>query len=170
MRVKGLSRRFAIAAPLVALCGSFLRADTAPLHRERFIFAGERGHVHAPSIVETPNGSLLAVWYENGPPNDAYYFKGGDEDKSDDVRIAGARLMPGGAAWEAPFVISDTFGLSDNNPALAIDGQKRLWLVHATLTAVPVRTWGSAIVQYKVASDYEGTGVPPYTETCSAGS
>jgi predicted neuraminidase len=160
--VQGLSRRLrlATAAPLLALCGAFLSADTAPLHRERFIFAGERGHVHASSIVETPNGSLLAVWYENGPQNDAYYFKGGDEDKSDDVRIAGARLMRGGAAWEAPFVISDTFGLSDNNPALAIDGQKRLWLVHATLTAVPARTWGSAILQYKVATDYEGAGVP----------
>jgi predicted neuraminidase len=155
-----LPLQFAIAAPLLALCGSFLSADTAPLHRERFIFTGERGHVHASSIVETPNGSLLAVWYENGPPNDAYYFKGGDEDKSDDVRIAAARLMRGGAAWEAPFVISDTFGLSDNNPALAIDGQKRLWLVHATLTAVPARTWGSAILQYKVATDYEGAGVP----------
>jgi hypothetical protein len=37
------------------------------------------------------------------------------------VRIAGARLPHGGAAWDAPFVISDTFGLSDNNPALGID-------------------------------------------------
>jgi predicted neuraminidase len=135
------------------------RADSV-LHRERFIFAGERGHVHASSIVETPNGSLIAVWYENGPPNDAYYFRGGDEDKSDDVRIAGARLPRGGAAWDAPFVISDTFGVSDNNPALGIDGQKRLWLLHATLLAVPARTWGSALLQYKVSSDYEGPGVP----------
>jgi hypothetical protein len=142
-----------------ALSSSFPRADTA-LYRERFIFTGERGHVHASSVVETPNGSLLAVWYENGPPNDAYYFKGGDEDKSDDVRIAGARLPRGAAAWEAPFVISDTFGLSDNNPALGIDAAKRLWLVHATLLAVPARTWGSAILQYKVSTDYEGAGAP----------
>ena len=72
------------------------RAETA-LHRERFIFAGDRGHVHASSVVETPNGSLLAVWYENGPANEAYYFRGGDEDKADDVRIAGARLRAGSA-------------------------------------------------------------------------
>jgi predicted neuraminidase len=134
--------------------------DAAPVHRERFIFTGSRGHVHASSIVETPNGSLLAVWYENGPDNDAYYFKGGDEDKADNVRIAGARLPRGGEEWEAPFVVSDTFGVSDNNPALGIDAQKRLWLVHATLLAVPARTWGSAILQYRVSSNYEGPGAP----------
>ena len=141
------------------LSGSLPAANTA-LYRERLIFTGDRGHVHASSVVETPSGSLLAVWYENGAPNDTYYFRGGDEDKSDDVRIAGARLRQGGAAWDAPFVISDTFGVSDNNPALGIDGQKRLWLVHATLLAVPARTWGSALLQYKVSTDYEGSGPP----------
>jgi len=135
------------------------RAETA-LHREHLIFAGDRGHVHASSVVETPNGSLLAVWYENGPASEAYYFRGGDEDKADDVRIAGARLRAGSASWDSPFVISDTFGVSDNNPALGIDPQKRLWLVHATLLAVPARAWGSALVQYKVATDYEGAGAP----------
>jgi predicted neuraminidase len=154
-----IRQRAAAILALGALCAAAVRAD-APLHRERFIFAGDRGHVHASSVVETPNGSLIAVWYENGPPNDAYYFKGGDEDKSDDVRIAGARLPAGGAAWGAPFVISDTFGVSDNNPALGIDGQKRLWLLHATLLGVPARTWGSALLQYKVSSDYEGEGAP----------
>jgi predicted neuraminidase len=142
-----------------ALSGSLPAANTA-LYRERLIFTGDRGHVHASSVVETPSGSLLAVWYENGAPNDTYYFRGGDEDKSDDVRIAGARLRQGGAAWDAPFVISDTFGVSDNNPALGIDGQKRLWLVHATLLAVPARAWGSALLQYKVSTDYEGSGPP----------
>lgn len=131
-----------------------------PRHTERFLFAADRGHVHASSIVETPNGSMLAVWYENGPGSDAYYYIGGDEDKSDDVRIAGARLPRGADRWDAPFVISDTFGVSDNNPALGIDSQKRLWLVHPTLLAVPARTWGSAILQYKVSTDYEGSDAP----------
>ena len=144
---------------LVAAAAAWPHAEVG-VHRERFIFSASRGHVHASSIVETPNESLLAVWYENGPANDAYYFRGGDEDKSDDVRIAGARLRAGGASWDEPFVISDTFGVSDNNPALGIDGQKRLWLVHATLLAVPARTWGSALLQYKVSTDYEGAGAP----------
>jgi predicted neuraminidase len=155
-----LLRRASFTLCLGALWAAFPHADTAPLHREQFIFAGDRGHVHASSIVETPNGSLLAVWYESGVPNDAYYFRGGDEDKSDDVRIAGARLPRGGSAWDPPFVMSDTFGVSDNNPALAIDAQKRLWLVHATLLAVPSRTWGSALLQFKAASDYESAGPP----------
>jgi predicted neuraminidase len=144
------------AGVFVTLPGS----ATAPIYVERFVFTTDRGHVHASSVVETPNGSLLAVWYENGPKNDAYYFRGGDEDKSDDVRIAAARLPNGSAAWEPPFVLSDTFGVSDNNPALGIDTQKRLWLVHASLLAVPARSWGSAILQYKVSRDYESGGAP----------
>ncbi len=144
---------------------SFGDGSTTPLYQERFIFKPGRGHVHASSIVQTPAGSLLAVWYENGPSNPAYYFRGGDEDKSDDVRIAGARLKDGAAAWDSPFVISDTFGVSDNNPALGIDAEKRLWLVHATLLAVPARAWGSALLQYKVSSDYENPGVPRWTQS-----
>jgi predicted neuraminidase len=149
-----------VCSALPDVTGSAAPRAAAPLYRERFIFTGDRGHVHASSVVETPKGSLLAVWYENGPQNDAYYFRGGDEDKSDDVRIGGARLTRGADAWSEPFVMSDTFGVSDNNPALGIDAQSRLWLVHATLLAVPARTWGSAILQYRVSSDYESTGVP----------
>lgn len=140
-------------------------AQESALPRSRFIFTGERGHVHASSIVETPGGSLLAVWYENGPRDPAYYFQGGDQDKSDDVRIAGARLSAGSDAWAPPFVMSDTFGVSDNNPALGIDAQNRLWLIHATLLTVPGRTWGSALLQYKVASAYERAGVPQWDRT-----
>jgi hypothetical protein len=90
-----------VAVAIVALCASFSVADTAPLYRERFIFSGDRGHVHASSIVETPDGSLLAVWYENGPQNPAYYFQGGDADKSDDVRIAGEALARRGSVGGA---------------------------------------------------------------------
>lgn len=71
MTQHGRRRHPAIILVLVALAAVMPRADTPAFH-ERFIFAGNRGHVHASSIVETPNGSLLAVWYENGPSNDAY--------------------------------------------------------------------------------------------------
>jgi hypothetical protein len=131
--VRGVVGCGAVVMLACAVGAAFPRAQAAAIYHERFIFAGDRGHVHASSVVETPNGSLLAVWYENGPKNPTYYFQGGDEDKSDDVRIAGARLARGSERWETPFVISDTFGVSDNNPALGLDPQKRLWLVHATL-------------------------------------
>ena len=122
---------------------------------------GGRGHVHASSIVECPNGDLLAVWYENGPKHASFEYSG-DADKSDDVRIAGARFRRGQAKWDDPFVASDTFGLSDNNPALVIDSQNRLWLIHATLLAVPERAWGSSLLWYKVSSDFEKPGPPKW--------
>ena len=48
------------------------------------------GHVHASCIIEAPNGDLRAVWYENGTPLPPPYFSK-QRDKSDDVRIGGAR-------------------------------------------------------------------------------
>jgi predicted neuraminidase len=166
----GNMRRFArhgatVLISAIAVCVALPRARAAAVFTQRFIFADDRGHVHASSIVETPNGSLLAVWYENGPKSPEYYFRGGDEDKSDDVRIAGSRLSRGADSWDRPFVVSDTFGVSDNNPALALDAQNRLWLVHATLLAVPGRTWGSALLQYKAATDFERAGVPRWDRT-----
>ena len=112
------------------------------LYEAQFIFDPEiesHGHVHASCIVECPNGDLRAVWYENGtklPP--PYYLE--NRDKSDDVRIGGARKDQGADVWEKPFIMSDTFGVSSNNPCMVIDAQERLWLVHPTLLGVPIWT------------------------------
>ena len=154
-----------LAAALVlgavpALSGLAAPLRVPPVHEERFLFSGDRGHVHASSLIETPGGQLLAVWYENGEPRPDTFFQGGDEDKRDDVRIAGARLAAGAAAWSAPFVMSDTFGVSDNNPTLTVDAGGRLWLLHPTLLAVPERAWDSAVLWYKISSDYERPGPP----------
>ena len=162
----GWTTRRGVAWLSVALFAAVLTADAPragqPVHTERFIFSGHREHVHASSVIETPQRHLLAVWYENGEPRPDTFFQGTDSDKRDDVRIAGARLARGEREWSAPFVVSDTFGVSDNNPALAIDAQERLWLVHPTLLAVPERPWGSAVLWYKVSSDYEGAGPPKW--------
>jgi len=137
-----------------------------PLYREQFIFDPEvegHGHVHASCIVECPNGDLRAVWYENGtqlPP--PYYSE--RRDKSDDVRIGGARKPAGAGSWEKPFVMSDSFAVSDNNPCMVIDAQDQLWLIHPTLLGVPDWTWGSALVRYKVSSDYQKPGVPTWAK------
>jgi predicted neuraminidase len=132
------------------------------LHEEDFIFdpaVRSRGHVHASSIVVCPDANLLVAWYENGPRLPSYEYLQ-EADKSDDVRIAGARRERNQTAWDEPFVMSDTFGVSDNNPAMVIDGKNRLWLIHATLLAVPERTWGSSLLLYKVSSDYQRPGPP----------
>jgi predicted neuraminidase len=137
-------------------------ATTGNGREDRFIFPPDRGHVHASSIIETPAGDLLTVWYENGPTRPGFRYPGPDRDKSDDVRIGGAWLPRGASEWTKPFVMADTFGVSDNNPALAIDSRKRLWLIHPTLLGVPGRPWNSAIVQFKVASSYAPPGRPTW--------
>ena len=134
------------------------------IHEEAFVFDPQvqsHGHVHASCIVECPNGDLLTVWYENGPRLPEPYFSG-QSDKSDDVRIGGARKRKGAASWSQPFVMTDTFGVSDNNPCMVIDAQDRLWLVHSTLTGVPKWTWGSALVRYAISSQYDQPGRPKW--------
>ncbi len=133
-----------------------------PTYHNELIFdpaVQSHGHVHASCIVECPNGDLLAVWYENGPQLPSFGYEK-DADKSDDVRIGGARLRRGASRWDTPFVVADTFGLSDNNPAMVIDQQKRLWLIHVTLLDVPQWSWGSSLLWYKISSDYQQPGPP----------
>ncbi|HEO71074.1 MAG TPA: neuraminidase (sialidase)-like protein [Candidatus Hydrogenedentes bacterium] len=133
-----------------------------PLYEEELIFdpkVEDHGHVHASCIVECPNGDLRAVWYENGPKLPPPYFSE-QQDKSADVRIGGGRKPAGVDAWEKPFVMHDTFGVSDNNPCMVVDHQERLWLVHATLLAVPQRSWASALLRYHISTDYARPGPP----------
>ena len=54
-------------------------------------------HVHGATLVECPNGDLLAAW-----------FQGSGERWADDVRIMGARLPKNADAWSAPFLMADT--------------------------------------------------------------
>lgn len=136
------------------------------LYESRLIYeptADTPDHVHASCIVECPNGDLLAVWYENGEPLPEPYFSA-QGDKSDDVRIGGARMPKGSTAWNAPFVMADTFGISDNNPSMGIDDKGQLWLVHASLLGVPQNSWGSALVHYRISSDYMKTGPPVWSK------
>ncbi len=136
-------------------------------YESRFIFDPEvtnRGHVHASALVECPNGDLRAVWYENGSklPTPPYYNE--RQDKSSDVRIAGSRRGAGAKDWDTPFVTSDTFGVSDNNPTMAVDRQGRLWLFHSTMLGTPEWTWGSSILQYRISSDFDRAGAPVWND------
>ena len=119
------------------------------------------GHVHASCIVACPNGDLRAVWYESGQELPPPYFSK-ERDKSDDVRIGGSRKPKGGAAWDAPFVMADTFGVSDNNPCMIVGRDARLWLFHAVLLGVPEISWTSALIRYHVSSAYDASGPPKW--------
>lgn len=156
--------RFVSAASLfLILCRS---GGAAELFEARTIFdpaQASHGHVHASCVVECPNGDLRAVWYENGAPLPPPYFSR-QQDKSDDVRIGGSRLARGSTVWDEPFVMVDTFGVSDNNPCLVVDQSERLWLIYPTLLGVPEWSWGSALIRYHVASKYQGPGRPQWDE------
>ena len=157
---KGIS--FAASLTLTVLMS--MAAGAQPFCEESFIFDPEvesHGHVHASCIVECPNGDLRAVWYENATPLPPPYYSE-RKDKSDDVRIGGARKPKGADTWEKPFVMADSFGVSDNNPCMVIDAQDRLWLIRPTLLGVPGWTWGSALVRYSISSDYQKPGVPSW--------
>ena len=139
-------------------------AVAAPFFEAEVVFdpaTGEHGHVHASCIVECPNGDLRVVWYENGTPLPEPYFSR-QKDKSDDVRIGGARKPQGAVAWETPFVMSDSFGVSDNNPCMVIDRDQRLWLFRATLLGVPKSAWGSGLLRYQISTDYQKPGRPTW--------
>lgn len=120
-----------------------------------------RGHVHASCIIQCPNGDLLAAWYENGVPLPPPHFSE-EKDKSDDVRIAGSRKRCKEERWEIPFILADTFGVSDNNPCMAIDDSGHLWLFHAVLLGVPKIAWTSALVRYYITTNYERPGAPQW--------
>ena len=133
------------------------------LYIEDFIFKPQIDsniRAHASCIIETPEGNLLAVWYQNGPQGDSYYYKSGDWDKTGDVHIRGAWRLKGADSWGETFIMADTFGVSDNNPTLAIDKQNRLWFFYVTLLAVPEKLWESSLLRYKVSSEYEALTPP----------
>ena len=110
------------------------------------LFPLEEWHNHSSSVIETPDGGLLAVW-----------FHGSGERTADDVQVLGARLRPGAKIWSSPFVVVDTPGFPDTNCTLFVDRNGRLWLFWMTFVAnLPEST----ILQYRVSSDWDGDGPP----------
>jgi hypothetical protein len=106
---------------------AFAFAGVAALGRAEPVGAGHRAmeifpltdlHVHGSSIVELPNGDLLACWFE-----------GSGERWADDVAIMGSRLIAGSEAWSEPFVMADVPEFPDINPTMFIDPRGTLWLV-----------------------------------------
>ena len=112
------------------------------------IFPLQSEHVHGPSIVELPNGDLLAAW-----------FQGSGERWADDVRIMGARLRKGQAKWSKPFLLADKPGFPDINPMLFMDQKERLWLMWYPVLA---NQWESSIPMYRISTDYEQEGAPKW--------
>lgn len=98
-----------LTARLCSASGVSLVSRDKPFLESELIFPLEHWHNHASCIVECPNGSLLVCWYH-----------GSGERTADDVLVLGARQKRGSRQWSAPFVMADTPGYPDTNPAMFI--------------------------------------------------
>ncbi|MEN8187447.1 MAG: sialidase family protein [Bacteroidota bacterium] len=112
------------------------------------IFPLQDKHVHGSSIVELPNGQILACWFE-----------GSGERNANDVVIKGARLTKGKSEWTDTFLMADTPGHPDCNPVLFLDNNKKLrmfWIV------VQANKWETSVLKYRESSDYLKSGAPKW--------
>lgn len=112
------------------------------------IFPLQDKHVHGSTLVEAPNGDLLAAW-----------FHGSGERSADDVQIQGARLKKGAKAWSPVFVMADTPDVPDCNPVLFRDAQDRVWLFWIV---VHNNRWERSILKYRRADSFGKDGPPPW--------
>jgi predicted neuraminidase len=111
------------------------------------IFPGQHEHAHGSTILELPNGDLLAAW-----------FQGSGERWADDVRILGSRKKHSGGKWSPPFIMADVKGFPDINPVIFIDGINRLWLMWYTVIA---NQWSTSLLNFRISEDYqEMNGAP----------
>src|SRR5918997_4759685 len=119
-----------------------------PFMTGELIFPLEHWHNHSSMVVELPGGDLFVCW-----------FHGSGERTADDVVVRGARLEKGRRTWSAPFLMADTPGYPDTNATMFLDPKKRLWLMWPTILA---NEWHTALMKYKIASDYSGEGAPKW--------
>lgn len=102
---------------------------------------------HAPSIVELPDGGLLAVWYAP-----TYW-------SSDGVIWSSARL-PGSGRWTEPRILHSVLARSSKNPVLYLGRDKVLRLFWAEETRWCI--WRADILRSKASVDFGKTWTDPY--------
>ncbi|MCG3199898.1 MAG: hypothetical protein GHCLOJNM_04426 [bacterium] len=139
--------RFTLLALGFALTAGGAVAE--PLFERRAIFPYEDFHNHSSSLVECPNGDLLACW-----------FHGVGERGDNNSVVLGSRLRNGQSAWDPPFTLADTPNLPDCNPVLFIDPKERLWLFRI---AVIANEWQHSLLRTLISTDYQKSGPPTWT-------
>jgi len=111
-----------------------------------FIFPFQELHVHSSSIIELPNGDMMACWFE-----------GSGERNANDVQVKGARLKKGRTEWSTPFLMADTPGQPDCNPVLFVDNNNKLILYWVVVQA---NQWENSVLKYRSSTDYSKKGAP----------
>ena len=110
------------------------------------IFSEVSDHVHGSTIVELPNGDLLAAW-----------FQGDGERSVERLAIMGSRLRHGNSLWDEPFLMADMPDFPEQNPVLFLDQGNRLWLVWYTIIAHQSET---SLIKYRTSERYQSTWGP----------
>lgn len=123
---------------------SQVNAET--FHESKMIFPLQDQHVHGSSLVELPNGDILAAW-----------FQGSGERSANDVKINGARLKQGSHDWSSVFEMADTPNLPDCNPVLYLDPNNTLRLFWI---AVRANGWQHSLLRTRISTDYNSSGAP----------
>jgi predicted neuraminidase len=139
-------RLFVLKMPSLFFMFATSAAFAEPVFTTENIFPQQNLHCHSSSIVECPNGDLLACW-----------FYGTGERTADDVIVQGARLQKGTETWSEPFLMADSQDLADCNPVLFIDRNEKLWLFWISVLA---RRWECGMLKYRTSTDYQGEGAP----------
>ena len=122
---------------------SFAATDEVPFYEAEQIFPPVEPQTHAPGIVETASGELIASWY------------GGGEGGESDARVLGARKKKGENSWSTPFTMANRPGFPDCNTCMMIDAKHRLWLFWPTVIG---DSWESCLMNYRVSTDYNRPG------------
>lgn len=135
-----------LMAAVGAAAGARAMKPVSPQLRSELVFPLDRQHNHGSCVVECPNGDLLVCWY-----------RGSGERRADDVQVLGARKRKGSDKWSEPFVMADTAGFPDCNPAMVIDSKQRLRLFWPLIVA---NEWHTAILMSKTSRRYTGSGAP----------
>lgn len=131
---------------LVCLSSAAMAAENAAQYLD--IFPPQSQHTHGSSIIQCPDGSFLACW-----------FQGSGERTANDVRILGARLGEGSSQWSPVFLMADTPGLPDCNPVLYLDKHERVWLFWI---AVLANRWECSLLKYRWAENPNGAEAPDW--------
>lgn len=125
----------------LVLAISTVAAAAEPTFKREAIFPPEQKHNHASCVVELTGGDLLTAWYTGTGERDA-----------DDVKIVGARMDKATGHWTVPFLLADTPGYPDCNPALFAAPDKTLWLFWPTILD---HRWEGALLKFAM------TDTPP---------
>lgn len=125
----------------------FALADV-PVFEAEYVTPLSPTQVHAPGIVEAPNGDLIVSWYSESEGHDT------------DAAIWGARRNKDDATWSKPFVMADRPDFPDCNTCMWIDPQQRLWLFWPTIIG---NSWESSLMNFRVSKNYSSVVAPEWS-------